>query len=206
MSASLERWKSVIQEPRVVQFFAGLFERIGVRVTGTSEAFTCVHRGDRIDFEPTLDEAKVDYVVEVEPAQVERLANEAAKGVLDTAEQYRIMAELFTPATAAILKDPRLSSSLAKRLTGAEEVIHVRLASPPAGEPETSHTLRYRGGRWEVVPGLQGTATRSYTLTVEQALTFQRQAFAAIRAHSLVGLIRFALWYRSWRKSVSSRV
>jgi hypothetical protein len=204
MSASLGKWQSVLQQAPVVQFFDGLFERVGVRVTGTGEAFTCVHQGTRIAFEPTLDESKVDYTVEIDPAQVERLANQASKGAFDQAEQYRIMAELFTPATAAILKHPQFSGSLAKLLTGAEEVIHVRLASPPPGEPEVAHTLYHRGEGWEVEPGLHGTATRHYTLPLEEALAFQRRAFALIRADSVVALMEFALWYRSWRKGVSS--
>lgn len=206
MASSVEKWQSVIQDPRVVRFFDHLFERVGVRITDTGEAFTCIHRGDRIDFEPALDESRVDYVVEIESFQVDRLEREARKGEFDQAEQYRIMAELFTPATAATLRNPLLASALTRRLAGAEPVIHVRLKSPVAGEPDVTHTLRFDQRRWEVVPGLHGTARRSYTLTLEEAIRYHRHVFAALKANSLLNWIRFGLWYRSWRKSVSSRL
>src|SRR5207249_592600 len=126
MAASLEKWQSVTQDPRVVTFFAGLFEHLGVRVTDTGEAFTCHHRGDRIDFDATLDAARVDYTVEIQSFQVDRLAEAASQGELEALEQYRIIGALFTPATAAALKKaPVLSSGILRRLAGSNELIHV---------------------------------------------------------------------------------
>jgi len=206
MATSIEKWKSVIQNPQVVRFFDNLFDRVGVRIKDTGESFTCIHRGDRIDFEPTLDESRVDYVVEIQSSQVDRLAAEASKGGLDEAEQYRVMKELFTPATAATLRNPLLSGSLPRLFTGAEDVIHVTLKSPVAGEPDVTHTIRFNQGRWEVTPGLQGTAKRSYTLSLAEALQYQRHVFAALKADNLIQWLRFGLWYRSWRKAVSSKV
>src|SRR5436189_2370291 len=45
MGPALAKWQSLTQHPRVVQFFAGLVEHAGVRITDSGEEFTCHHRG-----------------------------------------------------------------------------------------------------------------------------------------------------------------
>ena len=204
MDTSLSTWQALTQTPAVVAFFHGLFRRVGVRVRETGEAFTAVHEGDRILFEPTLDADRVDYTVEIGAHQVGRLAAHAGTGALDAAEQYRIAAVLFTPATAATLRHPVLASALVRRLAGAERRIHVTLRSEATGEPDVPHTLAYEGGAWNVQPGLHGAAERAYSLTVEQALAYQRHVFAALHAGTPLAWVRFALWYRRWRGAASA--
>ena len=68
MAKSMEVLQTVAAEPQVVGFVAGAFERLGVHVRDTGEAFTCVHRGDRIDSEYRIVHGRVDYAVEVKSA------------------------------------------------------------------------------------------------------------------------------------------
>ena len=73
MASSLEQWRAAMQPPQVVAFFEGLFERAGVRITDSGESFTCIHRGDRIEFEEGLDEDRVDFTVEITSEQAQRM-------------------------------------------------------------------------------------------------------------------------------------
>ncbi len=208
MTTSLEKWQSITQDPRVVRFFAGLFERVGVRVTDSNEEFTGVHCGERIDFEPTLDERNVDYTVEIQSSQVDRLASHARTGELSTAEQYRVVRTLFSPATEAILKNPILSNGILRRLFGVEDLIHVHLKSPTPHEldcEDVSHTLIYVKGQWLVIPGLHGSPRRTFRLTMEDALVYHRRIFAAMKANNWLTSLRIFYWYARWRRAVSTR-
>lgn len=208
MVTSLEKWQSIIQDPRVVQFFTDMFKRLGVRITDTKEEFTCIHRGDVIDFEPVLDEKKVDYTVEIQSYQVDRLAAHARTGELDVAEQYRVVRALFTPATAATVKNPVQSNSIVRALSGVEDLIHVYLKSPTPEEvdcEDANHTVIYVKGQWLVIPGLHGHPRRTFRLTMEDALTYHRKVFANLKANNWLSWWRFLRWYLRWRKTVSTR-
>jgi hypothetical protein len=203
MGSSLEKWKNLTQPPAVVEFFQGLFERVGIRVADTGEAFSARHLGDRIEFDPTLDERNVDYTVAIDSAQIDRLAEHVQTGKLDETEQYRIVSALFTPATAAMLKSPVLSHPTLRWLAGVEDVIHVHLRGAPNGEKEFQHTLIYANRQWLVVPGLQGEPRRVYKLNLPEALAYHRRAFAAMKTNTWSAWWSFARWYREWRKGVS---
>lgn len=206
MSKSMEVLQVVAQDGRVVEFVAGAFERLGVAVRDTGEAFTCLHRGDRIEFEDRIVHGRVDYTVEVESAGLARLGEQVRAGTFDETEKFRIVRVLFTPATAAMLADqPVLSHPLVRRLTGVENLIHVRLVAPTRDEQDGTHTLIYAAGQWLVFPGLHGRARRTFTLSTEEALEYQRRVFAAVRAQAFGEWLRFGRWYRQWRKSVSKR-
>ena len=204
MTTALETWRSITMDPRIVGFFSGLFQRVGVRVLDTGEELTATHRGAQITFEPGIDERQVDYTVEIQSHQAERVAEHARRGEFDAQEQYRIISTLFTPATAAALKNPVLNSDVLRRMAGAEDVIHARL-EPPEGWPDeaAAHTLRYANGKWTVTPGLPGTPGRPYALTTEDALAYQRHMLAVLRGTSIAEWLRFSAWYRAWRKRVS---
>jgi hypothetical protein len=203
MGSSLEKWRNLTQPPEVVEFFKGLFERVGIRVTDTGEEFSARHLGDRIEFDTKLERAQVDYTVEIESSQIDRLAEHVQSGKLDEAEQYRIVSALFTPATAAMLKSPVLSHPILRWLAGVEDVIHVHLHQAPAGEKEFQHTLIYANRQWVVLPGVQGQARRVYKLNLQEALAYHRRAFAAMKMNTWGAWWSFARWYRDWRKGVS---
>lgn len=203
MGSSLEKWRNLTQPPPVVEFFQGLFECVGVRVADTGEEFSAKHLGDRIEFESSLNPAQVDYVVEIDSSQIDRLAEHVQSGKLDETEQYRIVSALFTPATAAMLKSPVLSHPILRWLAGVEDVIHVHLRGAPAGEKEFQHTLVYANRQWLVLPGLQGQPRRVYKLNLQEALAYHRRAFAAMKKNTWGEWMAFARWYRDWRKGVS---
>jgi hypothetical protein len=206
VATSLEKWRAVVQTPEIVDFFRGTFERAGIRITDTNEAFTCIHQGDRIEFEPQLDESEVDYTVPIESYQVDRLAEEATAGTLSEIEQFRVLRALFSPATAATLKNPVLSHGLLRRLSAVEDLIHVRLQSPdPDQEPHTAHTLVHAAGQWLVFVGLHGRPRRTFELSMGDAIDYQRRVFHAMKQNKPLAWIRFASWYLSWRKRVSAR-
>lgn len=204
METSISKWRALTQPAGAVEFFRGLFERVGVHVTDTDEAFTCVHKGDRIDLHEGLEPDGIDYVVEIKSHQVDRLAEHVRTGALDELEQYRIVGALFTPATAAMLKNPIMSQPSLRRLAGVEDLIHVRLNSPSSKVSDVSHTLIYANRQWLVFPGLHGTPARVYELDAAQALEYQRRAFEALKVNNLGGWTSFANWYRDWRKAVSA--
>ena len=78
MTQSIEKFQSIQQYPAAVDLFALLFEKAGIRVVDTGEEFTCYHRGTHIDFEERLDEASVDYVLELNTTQVDHLVELAS--------------------------------------------------------------------------------------------------------------------------------
>ena len=206
MGTTLEKWRAVTQDPRVIGFFKGTFERAGVRIGETGESFTVVHRGDRVDFEPTLNESTTDFTVDLQQYQADRFAEAAGTGVLDPIAQYRAVRAIFTPATEATLRNPMLTNGILRRLARIEQLIHVRLKSPvPDKEADFTHTLAHVRGQWLVIPGLHGRASRTFDLSIEDAVLYQRHVLKALRQNTWIGWLRFGSWYLRWRPMVSHR-
>lgn len=205
MPTSIEKWQPLTTNKNLLDFVNGLFERIGVEVEDTGERFTVVHKGDRVELRDGVDAKAVDYTISIGSSQVDRLAHEAAKPTLSELEKYRIMAELFTPAAAATLRNPRLGNPLLRKFAGAETLMHACMKSPdPAAEPDACHTLIWAGGQWLVIPGRHGKPERTFTMSVEQVAEYQRHAMEVLKDNSLGNLLKFGSWYRQWRKGVSS--
>jgi hypothetical protein len=57
--------------------------------------------------------------------------------------------------------------------------------------------------QWIVVPGIYGKSKRTFILSPEQALTFQRKVFSANQTNSKTGWKEFLKWYTTWKKEVS---
>ena len=207
MTATMSKWQSAMQPPEAVVFFRGLFERAGVRVTDTGEAFTCVHRGSSIEFVEGLDEEAVDFTVEITSADVDLLLADIVDGKLDAGEQYRIMAHLAAPAARGAFRRPVIRNSFLRsvlfKIGRAEMLMHVRLM-PPAGERETpGYTVMYVDGQTLVIPGFHGRVQHEYRLTVAHATEFQRRLLTARRANRLRDWLGFARWYGQLRKAVA---
>ena len=216
MTQSIEKFQSIQQYPAAVDLFALLFEKAGIRVVDTGEEFSCYHRGTHIDFEERLDEASVDYVLELNTTQVDHLVELASYREIDDARRYRILRTLFAPAIGAsvnpfhclkgiTVSSPLLSNRLFRRLLRMEDLIHVYIRSPIRDEPEVRHTLVFERKEWLVFPGLHGESGRVFRLTVDDALEFHKHAFSALKTDSRLGWITFARWYLKWRKRVSER-
>jgi hypothetical protein len=65
------------------------------------------------------------------------------------------------------------------------------------------HTLIYVKNQWLVIEGLYGNPRRTYRMTPEQSLEYQRRTFTAIKKDSFWEWWRFATWYKEWRKTCS---
>jgi hypothetical protein len=210
MPTSIEKWRAALQPAPVVAFFDGLFERAGVRVLDTGEAFTCIHRGSRIDFEDGIDDDAVDFTVEIDAAQVDLLLADVADGTLDAGEQYRVMSHLAAPAARGAFRRPAIRNRFLRELLfkigRADMLMHVRLVPPP-GEPETpGYTVMYVDGQTLVVPGFHGRVRHEYRLTIAHATEFQRRLLAARRKNRLRDWLLFARWYGKLRRQVVAPV
>lgn len=203
---SVQKWAAAMQPGPVVGFFDGLFNRVGVRVTDTGEAFTCVHAGDRILFSDELDPDSVDFTVEIDSAQVDRMLSYMAKGELDDVAQFRIMSVISTPATRAMLSRPIIRSewlrSVLYWIGNAPERMQVVLTGPP-GESPIGHVIERVGTEVKVIAGIQEDITALYRLTVPDAVDFQRRMIAARRDNSLWNWIGFARWYGAFTDRVA---
>ncbi|MEM6335928.1 MAG: hypothetical protein AAF752_05130 [Bacteroidota bacterium] len=202
MPSALSIWQQLFQTPALVQYFEGVFSRIGVEVTDTGETLTVRHEGATVSFHPGL-QTGVDFVVPLSSEQIDLLAHYTEDGRIDAQESWRIVRAMFTPMTQATLAHPVFAGRTLRRIAGAEDLIHVRLLSP-GPEPAAEHTLAYTAGQWIVTPGLLGKPMRTYSLTPEQALDYQRRVYSAMQKDSAIGWTRFAAWYRRWRVNVSA--
>lgn len=201
MTDALAVWQGITQTPEIVEHFKGLFHTLSITVAETGQAFTVRHLGDRLTLTSGLD-PEADFTVPLRLENIERLAAQTRDGRISPGEAWQIAAALFTPLTETTLRNPVMSAGWVRWLAGVEDRIHVHLVNP-AGSEVASHTLSFESGRWQVRAGVKGDATRTYRLTPEQSLDYQRQVFAAMQAKSLLGWWRFARWYRRWREAVS---
>lgn len=199
---ALQVWSEIVQTPEVIGYFEGVFSRAGIQVEETGEAFTVINEGTRISFAPGL-QPDLDFLVPLKQENIDRLVAHTADGVIDAEESWRIVQVLFTPLTRAALQSPTIRRNWLRVMSGVEPLIHVHLLNP-AGTEAATHTLAYTGDQWLVIPGLHGNAQRTYRMSPEQALTFQRKIYAALKTDTLGGWWQFATWYREWRNGVST--
>ena len=205
--STIELWQTTAARREVVELVEGLFDKLGVEVVDTGERLTVTRQDGALRLSEGVDASAVDYTVSITRMQAERMASEAKEaGPLDPVQIYRVVAALFTAATAATLEQPRLASPFLRFVTGAESLIHVCLTSPNrAAEPDTCHSLIYAARQWLVIDGLHGQPQRSFRMDVAQTLEYQRRVVKVMKNETLGNWLDFARWYRSWRSSVSVR-
>jgi len=203
-----QRWTSLAIPRDLVELFRGIFERLGVRIIDTGEAWTCIHRGDRIEFVAGIDEAAVELTVPIYEYQAERLARHIQSGALDEMEWFRVARELMinAPAAGHLLVHNALSSSpMLRRVIRAKNLVHVFLISPDTKqEPDATFTFIYVNNGSLLVPGLHGAPERVFRLTVRDALELQRKMAAGRKTSSWAARVRLAYWYVRWRSRVQA--
>ncbi len=208
MTTAREKWQAIAQDPRLLAFLDGLFDRAGVRVTDTGEEFTCSQAPGRVTFEDGLNEASVDFVVEIDSMQVDRVASEAASGAFSEIEKYRILRALIgTPLaySASLMNNRALGSPLVRRMLRVVDVAHIHAQSPTPEEPDETFTLSLKEGGWNLERGLHGTPGRVLTLDLNNALEFHRRTLAFKKSSGPLAALRYLLWYVPWRWRVSRR-
>jgi hypothetical protein len=202
IETSLSQWESIFQTPELVIYFDGIFNNLGVLVEETGEKFTIQHTGTSFEFKAGFDIKKVDFVVPIKLQNIQNMVNHANDGEISAIESWRILNVLFTPMTKVTLQTPVLSVNWRRKLAGVEDLTHVYLLNP-SGEEASSHTLIYVRGQWLVLKGLHGAPRRTYRITPEQSLDYQRKIFSAMQKNSLMAWWKFSKYYKNWRKSCS---
>ena len=199
---AIDLWRAVAQTDELVDFFTGMFDVIGITIEETGEEFTVRVGEGKVHIEPGLPD-RSDFLVPLKMENVTNMVSHAADGSLDAFETWRIASVLFTPLTRETLKNPVMSRGILRRLARVDDLIHVRLLGPEA-EQVASHTLVFASGQWLVIEGLHGQARRTFSMTGEECVTYQKQVFTAMKSNSILGWMRFARWYIKWRPSASA--
>ncbi|MEA1881055.1 MAG: hypothetical protein U9N31_01440, partial [Candidatus Marinimicrobia bacterium] len=143
-----------------------------------------------------------DFIVPIKLQNIQNMVAHTKDGKIDSSESWRIVDVLFTPMTLVTLQTPVLAVNWRRKLAGVEDLIHVYLINPTGGEA-SKHSLVYVKGQWLVIKGLHGKPRRTYRMTPEESLEYQRVIFQAIKKDTYWGWWKFASWYKKWRKNVS---
>ncbi|MCB0641782.1 MAG: hypothetical protein KDC44_09095 [Phaeodactylibacter sp.] len=188
-----EEWAELVNKPFLLDFFDGFFVDLGIEVMETGEKLTVTRAGDHFEIRDGFDPGQVDLSLQIGTENIKNLVSHAKDGKLDDLEKYATLAVLFTPITAKTLKDPLIYQNVPGFVKKKDNNLHVTLYSPDK-QRSVSHTILYLNKEWIVVPGLHGTAKRTYSLDVEQALLYQRKVFEALRANTRKDWKAFRRW------------
>ena len=197
----MNSWGNIVQTAEVVEYFNGVFDMIGISIEETGEKFTVYHRGDTITLNQGID-PNSDFIVPLKAQNIHNMIAHSNDGIISSEESWRILSVLFTPLTKVTLQTPVLSVNWRRMLAGVEDLTHVYLISPDNQEAN-KHTLIYIKGQWLVLEGLHGQARRTYRMDESESLLYQRKIFSAMKKDTFIGWVKFGVWYKRWRKTVS---
>jgi hypothetical protein len=200
----MQQWQQFTQNPGLADFFEGLFQSIGIEVKDSDEAFTVYLQEGEFELQKGIDRAEVDYVVEVNEANVADVMTFGEDANIDRVEGFRIIRVLFSPLTRAALDNPQITSGFKLWLGGIDQEMHVYLLGPE-GKRIDAHTLLFHEGHWYVIPGIHGPAERVFRLEFEDALAFQRRMYQAQKTNTNRAWRQFRNWYVEWREGVSEK-
>ena len=206
-SSSLETFRALVMNQEILGFFGGLFEVVGIRVVDTGEEFTCRLSGEAAEFAEGIDESGVDFVVDIQAFQVERLASHIRTGELDEVEQFRVLTNVFGPVANSGFNHPAVGMFMTGRFFSwfikRRNITHMHLRSPNSSEePDVEYSLLFVNRQWLLVPGLHGTPERIFEIDIERGLALHRELVAATKADHWRRWMAFAGWYKRWRSEV----
>jgi len=201
-TSSLDAWENILQTPELLLYFNDVFDHLGIIIEETDEKFTIHHLDTEFIFEEGIVEGAVDFIVPLKLKNIENMMLHAKDGKIDSSESWRILNVLFTPLTEVTLQNPVLSVNWRRKLAGVEDLTHVYLLNPD-GEEASKHSLIYIKGQWLVLKGIHGNPKRTYRMTPEDSLEYQRTIFKALKQDTFWGWIKFSTWYKKWRKKNS---
>ena len=194
--------ENIMQTEDLLSYFDNVFETLGIRIEDTGEEFTVQHTGSEFIFKDGIAKDSVDFIVPLKLVNIQNMVQHSKDGKIDKSESWRILDVLFTPLTQVTLQNPVMSVDWRRRLAGVEDLTHVYLINPD-GKEASKHTLIYVKGQWLVLKGIYGIPKRTYRMTPEESLNYQRNVFSAIKADNLWDWFKFSLWYKKWRKNNS---
>jgi hypothetical protein len=201
----MEKLNAVSIPAGIIEGVKGMFGKLGIRVIDTGEAFTIIHRGDRVEFAPGVSAGSVDILVEVYAFQLERLIQEIRKGSLDELEQFRIARTVFAGAAGKrhMMSNPLMSNSILRRAIRGKNLMHVHLLSPdPVQEPDATYTILFVNNSMMAVPGLHGEPQRVLRVPLAEAIALQKNLFGGMKTGDITKWLKIAKWYVDWRKRV----
>jgi hypothetical protein len=199
---SMEKWKPLLQQPGLAEYFKGIFDYLGIKIIETGEQFTVHHLGTSFELIPGIDPSKVDFTVEIKKENVDNLVKEGADSKIDESESFKIAKVIFTPITQDELNNPFLTKKKYLRIAHADELMHVVLLDPEKKQDYTQ-TLIFVKDQWIVVEGLHGKTNTTFRLTPVQAVDFQRHLFEAKKMNTKKGWMKFMKWYKGWKPTVT---
>ena len=97
-----------MQTPEIVEYFHGVFDKLGITVEGMDDKFTVHHQGDKITFSKGIDD-DIDFLVPLKKQNILNMISHSKDGSISPEESWRILSVLFTPLTYETLKVPTLS-------------------------------------------------------------------------------------------------
>ncbi len=199
---SLDTWKNIFQSPKLVNYFDGVFNSLGIIIEENGERFTVYHHGDSFEFAKGIKDEDVDFIVPLKKQNITNMVNHAKDGIINAEESWRILDVLFTPLTKVTLQNPVLSVNWRRKLAGVEDLTHVYLINPN-GQEASKHSLIYIKGQWLVLKGIHGKPKRTYRMSPDQSLEYQKMIFSAMEKDSFWGWWKFSRYYKEWRKTCS---
>jgi len=202
----IEKLRAAKQPEKVVKLFEGLFERMGVHIIETSEKFTVIHRGEDIIFEEGVDDANVDYIMNIYGYQVDYVIQNIENGYEDDLAKFYLIRQFFTSSPSGknnLLNNPLLSNPLLRWIIKGKNLVHVYLVSPnPDEERDARFTLFHLNGHWNIAQGLVSQPKRVFRITTEDAMELEKNIFSGMRNNSLKNWLQLTRWYIDWRNRV----
>lgn len=196
-----QEWQSLLNQPGLAEYFDGIFNELGITVVELDQSITVIHKGDYFELADGIN-SSADYHVNLSVNNIANMKAHGSDGKVNSYESYRIMSVLFTPLTESALKHKTFNKPFRQRLAGIENHIHVYMESPTNDEYVT-HTLIYLNKNWIVIPGIHGKAKRTFRMSPDQGIEYQKQVFKAQNLETRKALRNFSKWYLNWRKEVS---
>jgi len=200
-----ESWASLLSQKKLATYFSGMWEKLGITVEETKEQITVIHKGDHFELKDGIDENNVDYSVVLKLENITKMVKHGADGEIGEYESFRIMGTLFTSFARSSLTHPMMNKSFLMKLAHIENHAHVYLNSPTNDE-FFAHTILFVNKKWMVIEGIHGDAKRVFKLNPEQAIVYQREAFAAQKGDTKKSWRKFKKFYLKWRNTVSTVV
>lgn len=202
--SAIEAWQPYLDKAFVANFFEGHFNCIGLEVQESKEKLMAFHKGDHLVLKEGIDPTLVDYTIPIYQKDIRNMLTYVEDGKIDKQETFLIMKTLFTPMTAKTLKSEALQKNVPRLINRLENVTHVTLHSPE-GDESVSHTLIYINKEWIVVPGLKGSAKRTFNMTVDDSNEYQKRINKAMYFNTKEEWKEFKKWYLNWRIEVSEK-
>lgn len=201
-NTAVEAWKQLSDKPKIVSFFDGMFHKMGIVVTDSEEELT-VHLTDgRFKLEEGIDPDS-DYVIELSTENIANMIRHGEDGEIDEDEAFRIMTVLFRPLSRATMQNAKFQAKEYKLIADVENHLAIYLEHPRTKE-HIGYTFIYLNDNWMIIPGIYGQALRTFTLTPQEIIRFQKKVFAALKSSDITAWKNFDQWYSEWKNEVST--